>query len=134
MANRETMRVLIEQAYAARARGDADALMSAFHADSIFEFKGDKRALEMAGVTEGHADIRELMTGFIAAFEFTDREILSMIIEGDDACVHSRLRIIYRPKNESFTTDVIDLLKFKDGKIASLVEFADTALIKQITS
>ena len=70
----------------------------------------------------------------VVTFEFAHREILGMIIEGDDACVRSRLRIRYVPKNESFTSDVVDLFKFKDGKIAELVEFADTALVKQITS
>ena len=134
MANREAMRALIEQAYAARAKGDIDVIMSAFHAHSRFEFKGDKRTLDMAGLTEGADNIRKLMAGLTAAFQFTDREILSVIIEGDDACVHSRLRIIYTPKNESFTTDIVDLFKFKDGKITELVEFADTALIKQITA
>jgi ketosteroid isomerase-like protein len=134
MADREAMRTLIEEAYAARGRGDVNGLMSAFHTDGMFELKGEKRIFQLAGVINGPPNIREAMTGFIAAFEFTDRKILHVIIECDDACVRSRLQIRYVPKNERFTTEVVDLFKFKDGKIAELVEFADTALINQITS
>jgi ketosteroid isomerase-like protein len=134
MADREAMRTLIEEAYAARGRGDINGLMSAFHADGMFELKGEKRTFELAGAIKGHANVREAMTGFAAAFEFADREVIGMIIEGENVCVHSRLRIRYVPKNESFATEVVDLFKFKDGKIAELVEFADTALVKQITS
>jgi ketosteroid isomerase-like protein len=74
------------------------------------------------------------MTEFIASFEFVSREILSMIVEGDNASVHSRLEVRFVPKDKKFTTEVVDLIKFQDEKIVELVEFADTALIKDIVS
>ena len=57
-----------------------------------------------------------------------------MLIDGDNAAVRCRLQIRFVPKNRNFSTEVVDLFKFKDGKIVELVEFTDTALIKDIIS
>jgi ketosteroid isomerase-like protein len=134
MADREAMRRVIEEAYAARGTGNIKGLMAAFHTDAVFELAGDRKALEIAGAIHGHPNIEQAMTGFIGAFAFLKRDILSMIADGDRAAVHSRLTIRFVPKDKTFTTDVMDLFKFKDGKIVELVEFADTALVKDIMS
>jgi len=75
---------------------------------------------------------RETFDGFIATFEFVDRQILSEVIEADRAAVHSRLTV--RSKDKTWTTDCLDLFKFQGGKIIELTEFADTALIKDMMS
>ena len=62
MTDREAMRKLIEQAYAARTSGDINGLMAGFHADGVFELAGDKKALALAGAVEGHSNIREAMS------------------------------------------------------------------------
>lgn len=134
MADRETVRKLIENAYAARDRGDIDGVMTAFHNDARFCLAGERNTLELAGAVEGHSNVREAMRGFIAAFEFVKRDILSMIIEGDRAAVHSRIRIRVVPKDTTVTTELVDLFKIEDGKVMMLTEFADTALIKQVTA
>ena len=95
---------------------------------------GEKQALALTGAFRGHSNVREAMSGFTENFEFRKREIISMIVEGDSASVRSRIEVRFAPKNKTFTTEVVDLLKFRDGKIIELVEFADTALIKDIIS
>ena len=132
MANRESMLGIVRGAYAARGRGDLDGLMSAFHPAAVFTLVGDKKALDVAGSVEGHAGLREALAGYIIAFEFVERDILSDIVEGDRAVVHSRLTVRYKPKNKVWTTEVLDLFKFQDGKIMELIEFADTAQIKDM--
>ena len=134
MADREMMRKLVEQAYAERARGNIEGVMAAFHADAVFELVGEKKVLALAGAVRSHPNVREAMTQFIAHFEFIKRDIISFIADGDRAAVHSRLTIRFVPKDMTFTTELTDLFKFQDGKIIELVEFADTALIKEITS
>jgi ketosteroid isomerase-like protein len=54
--------------------------------------------------------------------------------DGDRAAVHSRFDVTFIPKNSTFTNEVLDLFKFADDKIIELLEFADTALIKDVTS
>ena len=134
MTDREAMRKLVEQAYADRDSGNIDGVMAAFHADAVFELVGDNKVLALAGAVRSHPNVREAMTGFIGAFQFIKRDIISFIADGDRAAVHCRLTIRFVPKDLTFTTELTDLFKFQDGKIAELVEFADTALIKHITA
>lgn len=134
MTDLKAMRALVAEAYEARGHGNIDGVMSAFHADALFQIVGDKKVLPIAEAFRGHANVREAMNQFIASFEFIGREIISIIAEGDRAAVHSRLTIRFTPKNMTVTTEVVDLFKFKDGKILELTEFADTALIKELLS
>ena len=96
MGNREAMLELIGRAYAARGRGDLDELMTAFHPKAAFTLAGDKRTLEVTGTVQGHRSLRETLAGFIATFDFVQREILSEVIEEDRAAVHSRLVVRYK--------------------------------------
>jgi ketosteroid isomerase-like protein len=134
MADREVMRALIEQTYADRGKGDINGVMAAFHADALFELVGEQKVLAIAGAVRGQTMVREAMASFIANFEFIERRIISIIADDDRAAVHSRLKIRFTPKDLTFSTEVVDLFKFKEGKILELVEFADTALIKDITA
>jgi ketosteroid isomerase-like protein len=134
MANREAMRALIEQAYAARGKGDIEGLMAAFHPDAVFALAGEKKTLAIAGAIEGHSNVRDAMTGFIASFEFISRDIVSFVVDGDRAAVHSRLKARFVPKDTTFTSDLVDMFKFRDGKVIELIEFIDTALVSEIIS
>jgi ketosteroid isomerase-like protein len=134
MGNREVILDVIKQTYEARGRGDLEGLMTAFHPDAVFTLVGDKRALEATGSVHGHEGVREILRGFIATFDFVERQILSEVVEGDRAAVHSRLVVRYGPTKETRTADVLDLLTFKDGKIIELTEFADTAQIRDMIS
>src|ERR1700757_2558914 len=130
MESRETMLDLIKLAYAARGRGDLEGLMAAFHPEAVFTLVGDKKALQIAGSVQGHRGLRETLGGFIATFQFVERQILSELVEGDRAAVHSRLVVRYNPTGTTLATDCLDLLKFQDGRIIELIEFADTALVR----
>jgi ketosteroid isomerase-like protein len=134
MTDRGTIEAVIERCYAARQKGDIETLMAAFASDAVFELAGSKELLTVAGVTKGHKNIRTAMTDFIAAFEFTHRDIISIITDGERAAVHSRLTVKFIPGNRTFTSDLVDLFRFKDGKIVELLEFPDTALIKDVVS
>lgn len=100
----------------------------------MFNLVGDKTALEVAGSVRGHRDLRETPGAFIATFDFVERKILSDLIEGDRAAAHSRLVVRFKPTGETRTADVLDLLRIQDGKIIELIEFADTALIREMIS
>jgi ketosteroid isomerase-like protein len=134
MTDRKTIEAVIERCYAARREGDIETLMSAFDPDAVFELAGSKELLAVAGVTRGHRDIRTAMTAFIAAFDFTHRDIVGILADGERAAVHSRLTVKFVPGDRTFTSDLVDLFRFKDGKIVELLEFVDTALIKDVIS
>jgi ketosteroid isomerase-like protein len=134
MASREAMLDTIYRAYDARGTGDIEGLMAAFHPNAVFELKGEKDMLEVAGAVQGHQNVRAALAGFIKTFEFVKRDIVDAMVDGDRAAVHSRLKVRFIPKGVVFTSDVLDTFRFEDGKIIQLVEFADTALIKTVVS
>jgi len=134
MASREAMIDTIYRAYDARGKGDIEGLMAAFHPNAVFELKGEKEVLEATGAVQGLQNVRAAMAGFIEAFEFVKRDIVDAIVEGDRATVHSRVEIRFIPRDVVVTTHILDTFRFEDGKIAELVEFADTALIKNLVS
>jgi len=134
MASREAMIDTIYRAYDARDKGDIEGLMAAFHPNAVFEIKGEKDILQIAGPVQGHPSVRAAMTGFIETFEFMKRDIIDAMAEGDRIAIHSRLKVRFIRGDVVVTTDVLDKFKFEDGKIIELVEFADTALIKSFVN
>jgi ketosteroid isomerase-like protein len=134
MTSREAMLDTIQRVYEARAKGDIEALMKEFHADADFEFIGDTKTTEIAGLRKGHADVRATLGGFIKTFEFPKRDIVDTVVEGDRAVIHSRITVRFMRTGKVFETDLLDIFRFQDGKIVRLVEFADTALVNRVTS
>jgi ketosteroid isomerase-like protein len=134
MEYREDMLKVIRVAYAARAEGNVEGLVAAFHPEGVFTLIGDKSALELTGSVRGHPTLREAFGQFIANFDFVRRDILSELVEGQRAAVQSRLVVRYRPTGKTWETDILDLFRFQDGKIVELTEFADTAQIKAMIS
>jgi len=130
MASRENMLALIKDAYAARDGADTDSLVTAFHPEGAFALMGDKSALELAGRMQGHPTLRAAFTQLTAGFGFENREILAELVDGDRVAVHSRVNVRYHPTGKTVSTEILDLFRFQDGKIAELTEFADTAQIK----
>jgi ketosteroid isomerase-like protein len=131
--DREAIKALLERAYEARRAGDMEAILAVFHPDGKFELAGAKETFAVAGASQGHQDLRATLTGLIANFEFLQRDILCTLIDNDRAAVHSRVKLKFVPKNQTVTTEILDLFKFQDGKIAELVEFVDSALVNNLT-
>ena len=134
MGHREEMLDVIKRAYAARGEGDVKGLVATFHPEGLFNLVGDNSALHLTGSVQGHEPLHDAFGQFIDHFDFEKREILSELVEGNCAAIRSRLVIRYRPSGKVFSTEVLDLFKFQDGKIIELIEFADTAQIKAIVS
>jgi ketosteroid isomerase-like protein len=129
MTDRAVIEGLINHAYETRNGGNVDAIVALFQPDARFVLAGSPTTTAVAGTARGHRELRPALAGLVAGFQFIQRDILSMVIDGDQAAVHSRVSLRYIPNNKTVTTDLLDLFKFADGKIVELVEFADTALV-----
>jgi ketosteroid isomerase-like protein len=128
MSNREDIDRLLRDAYDARRRGDIDALLRIFSDDVRFQLAGTPQASAVAAKVSGREDFRSLLTGLVRTFELLDHKILSMTVEGDSATVHWRAKFRSSVTNEEIETELADVIKIKDGKISSFIEFCDTAL------
>ena len=95
--------------------------LAAFHPDGKFELAGSKEHTPVTGSAQGHQELRATLAKPVAAFQFVERDIVNLVIEDERAAVHSRVKLRFVPKDRAVTTDLIDLWKFRDGKVVEFV-------------
>jgi ketosteroid isomerase-like protein len=132
MTDRATIEALIKQGYAARERGDVDAIIACFRPDGRFHLVGSPQAASICGLAAGHAELRAAMGALVANFEISQRDFVAILIDGNRAAVHSRVKARHVPNDKIVTTDILDLWTFENGEIVEILEFADTALINSL--
>jgi ketosteroid isomerase-like protein len=125
MSTRQEIQSLVEKAYAARQKGDVDALLPLFTDTGRFKAVGAEAA-------RGYAEQGPALEGLIKAFELLDYKIHCMVIEGSKAAVHWQGRFRSSATGKVAETDLLDLIEVKDGRIASFDNFFDTALAAKL--
>jgi ketosteroid isomerase-like protein len=129
MTSREVIEDLVRSTYAARVQGDVEGVLAAFTDDAIFEFNGRGIGLpNMAGPIEGKTALRPVMQGLVHDFRLSDWREVSLIVEGEQLALHWRATAA-TPAGKSAEFDVFDLMTMREGKIASLRQSTDTAMI-----
>ena len=78
--------------------------------------------------------MRAAMAGLVGAFEFKSHDIVALVVEGDRAVAHTRVRVRAAATGEEAVTEMADIFTFKNGKIASFLEFCDTALAAKMAA
>lgn len=128
MADRAVMERVIRDAYAARVKGDVDGVMSHFADNVSFSLAGCPSASAIPCSLSGSAEVRGAMERLLSAFDFSDLQPVEMLIDGNGAAVHWRIQLRSAVTGETAETELVDLFRFEGDKIASLRQFADTAL------
>jgi ketosteroid isomerase-like protein len=127
MTGREDIERTLRDVYAARQRGDLDAIGRIFAPHAKFQMAGSN-ASPVAVRAEGAEQYRPLLAGMMKTFEVLDHHIVSMLIDGSKAAVQWRARLRSTITGETVETDLFDLIEMEDGRIRSFFEFCDTAL------
>jgi uncharacterized protein (TIGR02246 family) len=131
MAGKEAIEKLVRDIYAARARGDYDAMAALCAPDASLRIIGaDGDAV--AGLTSGRSALRERFAT-LAQFAFANQEMVSILVEGDRAAVHWRADVTFTPTGKSATTEFCDLWTIENGQMTSLIQFIDTDLAGEMT-
>jgi ketosteroid isomerase-like protein len=134
MTGRQAIENLLEEFYAARVRGDLDAVAKLFAANATFQIAGSDRASPMPMIVKGNAGIRSLMQTMITSFELGDFTIVEMLIDGGSAAVRWQATIHYTKTGQIFTTELADFITVANGQVVSFIEFLDTALAAKVLS
>jgi ketosteroid isomerase-like protein len=127
MTSRDDIERTLRDAYAARQRGDLDALGRIFAPHARFQMAGSN-ASPIAVRVDGADAYRPLLAGMIKTFEVLDHQIVSMLIDGSKAAVQWRAKMRSTVTGETVETDLCDVIEMEDGRIRSFFEFCDTAL------
>ena len=120
MDTRATIQAILDKAYAARRNQDAAAAAACFCDDGCFMANG------MPAGTRNRTEQVSALQQMFDAFALVEFREHCRIIDPPRAVVHWRGK--FRAKNGQVgDTDVLDLIEVRDGRIASLTTFFDTA-------
>ena len=128
MSRSEEIKAIIARLYAARKSGDVGAILRFFDTNATFTMNGSKQASGVALAAKGEDEIRAALTNLLQAYDMHEQTILSFLVDDEKAAVHHRAKLKFKPTGEVFDTEMLDLWKFKENKIVSVIEFIDTAL------
>jgi len=126
---RDAIVALIDVYYRSRLANDVDRCVAHFAPDASIRIAGSHDASPIAGSSSGPMAVRRQTIELIGSWQWLSMRIESMTIEGDRAAVHFQLTTRFQPTGDVVSSELLDLLTVRDGKIVSLVEFVDTALV-----
>lgn len=126
METRAAIESILDQAYAARCANKPEAAAACFTEDGSFRAVGGTPTTNR---TEQHGALTEVFENF-EVIGFTQH---CRIIDPPHAAVHWRGK--FRTKNGKVgEADILDLIEVRDGKIASLTTFFDTAYAQALAA
>ena len=126
METRASVDAIIDRIYEARERNNPGAAAECFSADASFMANGAPSAS-----TEKAARLATL-TQLFEAFEVLELRLNCRVIDPPRAAVSWRGK--FRAKNGNVgEAEILDVMEVKDGKIASLTTFFDTAYAAQLS-
>lgn len=114
--SRQDMLRTIEDAYAARVRGDLDGVMRAFSGDAVMKLNAAPSHSPLAYFTEDTNALRRAMGELIDTFTFSDLNILDTVVEGSKVVVRSSFTVKAKPTGKTARTEVLDLFEFKTAR------------------
>jgi ketosteroid isomerase-like protein len=120
--DRPNIERLLGELYAARASGDLDRLCGLFAPDAVFKIAGSNDGKPIAIAASGAREIRTWLSVLVKSFRITRYEIASMVIDSPRAAVQWQASIDSRITGASVTTELVDIVETRDGRISSYVE------------
>ena len=79
--------------------------------------------LPYGGIYHGRDLMKETLAGVIAGFDEFDFEIFNYLAGGDEVVVHLRISGVGRESRKPFSTPIMELWRFRDGKAVELRPF-----------
>ncbi len=130
--DRNEIERVVRSAYASRQSGDLSNCLNAFHTDASFHVLGAAALEPLTLRVQGHSQLRPLLQHMIDVWDWSQFKIDSILIDRDRAVVICKGVITFKPTNTALNTQICDVMRMKDGKIAEFTEFCDTWAAAQI--
>jgi ketosteroid isomerase-like protein len=125
---------IIRKLYAARVSGDIPAILPFAAPDVEFVLAGDPGASPVAGRVRGADALRPQLEKLFTVFTFHSYDIVTLVVEGSNAAVRARARLTSTATGATVDMEFGDFFTFKDGRVASFVQFCDTALAGKLAT
>jgi len=126
MSSRNDVEALVRSIYALRRKGDIEGIMASFTPNARFRMAGHGGLAPMTTPVEGSAQLRGLMQQLVSAWDWSDFDIRSVLVDGNRVAVYSAGTMYFGPQRVPVETELFDLLTLEGDKIADFVQFCDT--------
>jgi len=123
MTDRLVIDELLRGLYAARLRGDLDAVCRSFSDDAVFQIAGAGQVSPVSNRAVGVNEFRPLLAVMIKTFKLRDQVILAILIDGLKAAVHWRAGVYSRITGTMVLTEFVAIVEVRNGRIVSYLEF-----------
>jgi ketosteroid isomerase-like protein len=123
MANRVEIETIFRELHAARVAGDLDGVCRNFAADGAFQIAGASDGKPIAITAASLREFRPWLAMMVKAFRLQDYKLLSLLVDGEKAAAHWRVRIDSKITGKSVPTELVDLIEVRGGRIATYTEF-----------
>jgi len=123
MTDRVEIDGLLRGLYAARLRGDLDAVCRSFSDDAVFRIAGAGQVSPVSNRAVGVNEFRPLLAVMIKTFKLRDQVILAILIDGTKAAVHWRAGVYSRITGTMMLTEFVAIVEVRNGRIVSYLEF-----------
>ena len=120
---------VVRDVYSARLSNDVERVCDQFLSDGCLVINGDPAESAIALRAAGRPSLDEMLDALIQRWEWLEQDIERVLIDGDHAAVQYQLTARFKPTGEVVQTTICDLLTFRSGKLAEVVQFVDTALV-----
>lgn len=131
---RQQIKAFLDGYYADRVRNEEAMLLKYVNPNMAYVMAGSADDAPVVATGQGPATIDDIARAMVAAWKWRKVDIRSMLIDGDSAAVHFRLKVEYAPTRETVEMDVGNFFTFRGDMCARLVEFADTAMIRRLAA
>jgi len=131
---RAEMEQLVRKLYAARVAGDVEAIMLLMAPDVHFALAGDPMASPVAGRLRGVDKLRLQLAQLVQGFTFNSYDIATLVVEGSNAAVRANANITSNTAGATVDMELADFIEVKDGRVASFVQFCDTAMAAKLST
>ncbi|HYM43797.1 MAG TPA: nuclear transport factor 2 family protein [Steroidobacteraceae bacterium] len=123
MTQREQVEQSLRALHAARLEANLEQLCALFSPDAHLRIQGTSDGKPIAVEARGAQQIRPWLSVLVKTFRLRDYQLLSLTIEGARAAAHWRVNIHSKITGALVSTELVDLIEVRDGKILAYVEF-----------
>jgi ketosteroid isomerase-like protein len=122
MTDRRQFEQLLHELHGARLDADLERLCALFLPDAQLRIVGTSDGKPILISASGLAQIRSWLGMLIKTFRLSGYELQSTLIEGDRAAVHWRVLIRSKITGHLVSTELVDLVEVRAGRIAAHTE------------
>lgn len=108
------------------------AIEGYFQDDAVFSIAGTPRDDSIAVQSDGKTSCRAALDALLTHWQWVDVAFKSVLTDGDQIVCRYDLTARHVPTGRIVTTEIVDFMRLKDGKIAELTQFTDTAHLSAV--